>query len=241
MVRSVTGLDAAPATAAVRVKPPDSTAAPSTRRPGQQHVADVRVGRARLVEQVVAVVPPRHQAEVAHRREGCGPGADDDRHVAAQDLEPGGVARLRPLVGGEPHVATGPEGRGEGGVDPGDVAVVGHDEHAAPTAGEGRRGCRGQGRRPVLLGCGGGQRQPRRCGRVARGEPRQVGRPRGIPAPGAARGRSATGSGSGVGASSARAFSAAAWRGGTASRSTSPRVPAQRGRDLGGDPQLGRA
>ena len=31
------------------------------------------------VEQVVTVVPPGHQAEVAHRGEGRGPGADDDR------------------------------------------------------------------------------------------------------------------------------------------------------------------
>ena len=48
------------------------------------------------------------------------------RHVAAQHLEPGGVARLRTLVGGEPDVPTRARGRAvRARVDAVDVAVVG--------------------------------------------------------------------------------------------------------------------
>ena len=62
----------------VRAKPPVSSAAPSVAAPAAPSTSrDVGVGRARLVEQVVAVVPPGDQAEVVHRRERRGAGADD--------------------------------------------------------------------------------------------------------------------------------------------------------------------
>ena len=125
--------------------------------PCQQHLADVRVRRPRLVEQVVAVVPPGDQAEVAHGREGGGAGADDDVDMAAQRLEEGGVPGLGALVGGQPRVPARAEHVGERRLHPPDVAVVGHDEDASATRG-GRRPRRlGEQRRPVLLRVGGGQ------------------------------------------------------------------------------------
>ena len=118
-------------------------------RPGEQHLTHVRVGRARLVEQVVAVVPPGHQAEVVHRGEGRGPGADDHLGVAAQRLEVGRVARLRPLVGGEPGVPARPEHLEQRRLDPHDVAVVGHDEHGTAAALDRGPGGLGEQHRPV--------------------------------------------------------------------------------------------
>ena len=92
------------------LQPQAPTEAPGEqRRPGRGRTESeddtgVVVGRPRLGEQVVTVVPPGDEAEVVHRREGCGAGADDDADVTAQHLEPGGVAGLRTLVGREPHV-----------------------------------------------------------------------------------------------------------------------------------------
>ena len=67
-----------------------------------EHVAGVRVRSARLVVQVVAVVPADDEAEVGDGRERRGPGADHDPRAAAQHREEGGVARGRTEVGGEP-------------------------------------------------------------------------------------------------------------------------------------------
>ena len=64
-------------------------------RPGREDLPHVGVGAP--VVQVVAVVPPRHQPEVPHGRKRRSAGADHDLHVPPQHLEPGGVARLRPL------------------------------------------------------------------------------------------------------------------------------------------------
>ena len=99
------------------------------------------VGRPRLVVQVVAVVPPRHQPEVPHWRKRRSAGADHDLHVPTQHLEPGGVASLRPLIGGEPDVPARTEQCGQGSVDPGDVTVVRHDDDRAAAALE-RGACR---------------------------------------------------------------------------------------------------
>ena len=158
---------------------PDSTQRLDRRRPretageqgrplepgtSREHLADVGVGRAGLLVQVVAVVPPGEQPEVADRREASGAGAHDHLHVPAQHLEPGGVARLRSLVGREPDVPAGPEDLGEGGVDPRDVAVVGHDDDRSPAAVQRRAGRLGQGSGPVARRIARGQRQPGGCG-----------------------------------------------------------------------------
>ncbi len=104
----------------------------------RQHLAGVPVGRVRLGQRVVAVVPEDHEAEVAHRGEHRGAGADGDGDVPAADLEEGAVARGRAEVGGQDPVPPGPEPRCQSGVQARDVACVGrHDQHAAP------RRCRG--------------------------------------------------------------------------------------------------
>ena len=112
----------------------------------------MRVRRAGLVEEVVAVVPPGDQAEVVERREGGGAGPDDAAHVAPEDLEPRGVASLWTLVGGQPDVLARPQESGQRAVDAVDVAVV-RDDDEGPAAGghRGRRG-HGEGGRPVLVG-----------------------------------------------------------------------------------------
>ena len=63
----------------VRVKPAGEQGGALGCGPQREHVADVGVGRARLGEQVVAVVPPGDEAEVVHGRERRRPGADDAR------------------------------------------------------------------------------------------------------------------------------------------------------------------
>ena len=200
------------------------------RRPGEQHLAHVRVGRTGLVEQVVAVVPPGDQPEVGHRGEGRGAGAHDHLGVAAQRLEERRVARLRPLVGREPGVPAGAEHLEQGRLDPHDVAVVGHDEHGAaarPRRRPGRPRRAAPASRPP-----GAPRAPRAATpwapRPSRGGTGRPGRRR------TATRRPAPGSGSGArsGGSVASAFSAAACRGGTASRSTSPSEPAYRSATL---------
>ena len=62
--------------------PPTQQRGAGLRRAEHEHVAGVRVGRARLVVQVVAVVPDRDQAEVGDRGVGGGAGADDRAHRA---------------------------------------------------------------------------------------------------------------------------------------------------------------
>ncbi|HBO54821.1 MAG TPA: hypothetical protein DD664_07125 [Janibacter terrae] len=116
-----------------------------------EHLADVGVGRAGLEVQVIPVVPPGDEPEVAHGRVGGGAGADDDAHVTAQHLQPRGVARLRSLAGGEAHVLPRPEHLGQGRVDAGDVPLVGHDDDAPPAGAEGGPGGLGEGPRPVLI------------------------------------------------------------------------------------------
>ena len=127
--------------------------------PRQQHLAHVRVRSARLVEEVVAVVPPHDQPEVSDRREGGRPGADDDRGVPSQGLEEGGVARLGPLVGGQPRVPPGPDGGQHRRLDPHDVAVVGDDDDRSPSGLDRRAHGLGDERRPAGAGVGRRQRQ----------------------------------------------------------------------------------
>ena len=163
-----------------------------------------------------------------HRGEGGGPGADDAPDVAAQHLEPGGVARLRPLVGGEPDVlarrragavssrSTRSRSRWSGTTTsaprPAATAV------AAATASAAGQSCSGGASR---------QGEPRGRRGLAGGDPAQQGLTGGVGDPGSGfRG----GDRAGVRRARlvARARSAAAWRLGTASRSTSPRTPALR-------------
>ena len=141
--------------------------------PNSKDGPHLRVGRSGLGEQIVTVVPPRDQAQIAHGREGRSPGADDDAHVPPQELEPGRVTRLRPLVGGEANVPTSPEDRSERLVDPDDIAVVGDDDHR-PTAGR-QRGRRRLGKRsrPVLLGGTARDGQPGSPWSAARRDPTQ--------------------------------------------------------------------
>ena len=127
-------LDAPPAPAGCAPKPAGEQRGARRGRPQAEHDSDVGVGGAGLGEQVVAVVPPGDEPEVVHRGERRRTGADDDLDVPPQHLEPRGVARLRPLVGGEPHVpplaeqppsARRRRGRRRGGRD---------DEERAPPA-----------------------------------------------------------------------------------------------------------
>ena len=133
----------------------------------------MRVRGAGLVEQVVAVVPPGDQTEVVERGERGGAGPRDAPDVAAQHLQPRGVARLRALVGGEPDVLAGAEERGQLAVDAVEVAVVGdHDEGAAPRRDGGGRGD-GERGRPVLLRRASGKGEPRGRGGLPGGDPAQ--------------------------------------------------------------------
>ena len=116
---------------AVRAKPPSSSAQRGQRRPQHEHVAGVRVGRARFVVEVVAVVPDGQQAEVGDRRVGRGAGADDRADRAALDRQPPPVALGRPEVGRQRDVRARAERGGDGGVEAGEVAGVGDDRDRA--------------------------------------------------------------------------------------------------------------
>ena len=83
------------------------------RGPQDEHVAGVRVGRARLVVQVVAVVPDGQQAEVGDRRVGGGARADDRSDRAALDRQPPAVPLGRPEVGRQRDVPARPERGGD--------------------------------------------------------------------------------------------------------------------------------
>ena len=151
--------------------------------PGEQHLPHVRIGCAGLVEQVVAVVPPGDQAQVAHGSEGSGAGADDHLDVPAQHLEVGGVACLRTLVGREPGVPARAEHVEERGLDAHDVSVVGHDDNRTAAALDGSAGRLGEQHRPVAVGGRGRHDQQGRGGGAAGGEVGQERRPHGIRPP----------------------------------------------------------
>ena len=190
--------------------------------PGREHLPHVGVGRPRLVVQVVAVVPPRHQPEVPHGRKRRSAGADHDLHVPPQHLEPGGVASLRPLIGGEPDVPARTEQCGQGSVDPATSRWSGTTmtEPRPPSSAACRLGQTGG---PASRGVRRGGRQPRGGRRPAGGEVGQGGAPRHTAPRG---GGGSTGNRWRRAPPRERAFSAAACRGGMASRRTSPSVPA---------------
>ena len=135
----------------------------------EQDLAGVGVRRPRLVVQVVAVVPDRDQAEVVHRCERGGPGADDDAHRPAADRQEGAVALGRTRVRGEHDVPALAETLGQGGVETVDVAVVGHADEGAPAGRRGRGHRLGQEVGPVVAGHDG----PDGAGRLPRGQGRQ--------------------------------------------------------------------
>ncbi len=121
---------------------------------GDQDVARVRVRRARLGVQVVAVVPDHEQARVRHRRERGRARADDDARPAAADGQPPPVPLRRPQVRGQRDDGIAAHPCRAGRRQRVDVPLVGHDEQgAAPAAGGRRRGLREPGR-PVLSGQG---------------------------------------------------------------------------------------
>ena len=118
----------------------------------EQHLAGVGVRRPRLVVQVVAVVPDRHQTEVLHRREHGGAGADHDAHRPAADREERAVALGRAGVGRQHHVAALPQPLGERSVEPSDVAVVGNADEGSPAGSRRRHHGLGEHLGPVVAG-----------------------------------------------------------------------------------------
>ena len=118
---------------AVRANPPTSAAAAGQLGPGEQHLAGVRVRRPRLGVQVVAVVPDHHQPEVGDRREHRRPGADHHRHLAAAGGEErAGTARPARAPRDSATCRPGPSTAVERGVEPVEVAGVGHDRRRRP-------------------------------------------------------------------------------------------------------------
>ena len=102
---------------------------------GQSHVAGVRVGRARLGQQVVPVVPTHQQTGVRQRREGGGAGAHHHPRAAQQHAQEGPVAPRRAVVGQELHHGLVGQRRGQGLAHP--PHLTGRrddDQHAAPGA-----------------------------------------------------------------------------------------------------------
>ena len=137
----------------------------------EEHLAGVRVGRAGLGVEVVAVVPQHHEPEVVHGREGGGAGADDDPSRSAGHGQEVAVARRRAAVGGQADVVPLPQPVSQGGVDPGDVTPVRDADERAPPGGVRRRHGLGDHRGPVVAGGG----RPHRARRSAGGEVAEVG------------------------------------------------------------------
>ncbi len=113
------------------------------------HVPGVPVGRLRVDERVVAVVPHDHEAQVGDRGEDAGAGAHDHARAAAQDADELPVSALGSLVGGQGcHHAGRALVRecGQAALDVGGVRH--HHDHAAPGLGQHRPHEDGQVRRP---------------------------------------------------------------------------------------------
>ena len=191
-------------------------------RAGEQHLPGVRVRRARLGVQIVAVVPDRHQAEV--RRPGRTPPPGCRRRPATCPRRARRNRRYRsagPERGGQRDVPAGAEQRGQGGVQPVQVAGVGHDRHRAPPAVQRRGDGLGEPVRPLLAR----QRRPHRTRRPALAQRTQE---RLAPPGSAASPRAAAPERGPRGPAGAGSASTFACRGGTARRSTSARPPAYR-------------
>ena len=77
-------------------------------RAQREHLPGVRVRRAALGQQVVAVVPEHDQAEVVNGGEHGGAGARRDPHRAAQHRQPAPVPFGRAEIGGQADVLAGP-------------------------------------------------------------------------------------------------------------------------------------
>ena len=137
---------------AVRANAADQRRRAGQLGPGEQHLAGVRVGRARLGVQVVAVVPDRDQPEVGDRREHRRPGADDHRHLAAAGgAGTAGTARPARARRCSATCRPGPSTRGQRRVEPVEVAGVGHHDHrAAPAVRRVAATASASRRRPVL-------------------------------------------------------------------------------------------
>ena len=190
-------------------------------RAQHRHLAGVRVRRARLGQRVVAVVPHHHQTEIGDGREHRAAGADDQPCVArAAPTASGGSAAAGPRPADSAdhsRLVDVPDG---GRLQHVDVALIGHDgQHAAAGVHRHRRGL-GKPVGPVLAG----QRLPHRARGAALAQRGRNCSPRAVARP-ARRCRRAW-------RSQRRqlrrrlCFSTLACRGGTASRSTSARVPA---------------
>ena len=150
-----------------------------------EHLPGVRVGGARLLVQVVAVIPEHHEAQVLYRGEHGRAGARDDQRLAAPDREPAAVPLRGAQVGGERDIAghrtrlrgagvlgarhARGGGAGHGGhrrerlIDAGQVAGVWH--HDQGTAAGARRSDGGE--RDLLRPVGSWERRPGRPGRAA--------------------------------------------------------------------------
>ena len=100
----------------------------------REHLPGMRVGRARLGVQVVAVIPDHHEAKVVHRREGRGPRSDDHAHLPARDGQPSAVPLGRAEVGGQRDELVFADNLSERGGDQVGVAGVGDndDRSASP-------------------------------------------------------------------------------------------------------------
>ena len=146
----------------------------------EQHLAGMGVRRPRLVVEVVAVVPDRHQPEVLHRREHGGAGADHDAHGPAADRQERAVALRRAGVGRQHHVAALPQPLGERRVETSHVAVVGNADERAPAGRSRRHDGLGEDLGPVVAG----QHRPHGPRRLPGREPLQHGRAIGIVARG---------------------------------------------------------
>ncbi len=190
--------------------------------PQAQHLPHVRVRRARLGVQVVAVVPAHHQAEVGDRREHRRPGADDRPDGPAAHREPPPIPLGRAEVGGQRHGGPYPRRRLDRREHPVDVAQVGDDHEGAAA----RRQRRGDGladrRRPV----GPRDGRPHRPRRPPVRERVQEARPVLVRRPGRARRRRGRGRGCGPrvrAPARPRPGRAAAGRPGAARRRACPR------------------
>ena len=150
------------------------------RCPDREHLAHVRVGSARLLVEVIPVVPPGDQTEVLDRREGRCARADNGAHMAAEELEPGGVAGLRALIGREPDVPLGPESPRECPIDAIDVPLVWHDDEHAAAGVERHSGGIGEQSRPVTLRRLTGKRQERGSGVLSLPQTPEEGRSCGV-------------------------------------------------------------
>ena len=142
----------------------------------EQNLAGMGVRRARLVVQVVTVVPDRHQSEVLHRREHGGAGADHDAHRPAADRQKRAVALrpgrcLPPAPRGDP-----PQPFGERSVETSHVAVVGNADEGAPAGRSRRHHGLGENLGPVVAG----KHRPHGPGRLPSREPLQHGQTVGI-------------------------------------------------------------